>query len=211
MRYAFRMPIQYLFQTLLYAAPLARSSSAALNRRLLREILQLRRDDRPGRVWSARNYPGGYTSYHSRCHLHRVSPTFAQLERGLNRHVQRFVKALDFDLRGKRLEMTDCWVNVMRHRVVHGLHLHPLSTISGTYYVQVPPAAAGLKFEDPRLERFMAAPPRRARARARSRGWVTLPARAGRVILFESWLRHEVAPNQARGERVSISFNYNWF
>jgi len=29
--------------------------------------------------------------------------------------------------------MTDCWVNVMPKQVVHGLHLHPLSTISGTY------------------------------------------------------------------------------
>jgi uncharacterized protein (TIGR02466 family) len=209
--YAARMPLQYLFQTLVYAAPLTRTAPAALNRRLLRESLQLRHDDRAGRVWSARNYPGGYTSYNSRCRLQRVSPTFAQLERNIDRHVERFAKALDFDLRGKRLEMTDCWVNVMRHGVVHGLHLHPLSTISGTYYIQVPRASAGLKIEDPRLERFMAAPPRRARARAHNRAWVTLPARAGGVVLFESWLRHEVSPNPARGERVSVSFNYGWF
>ncbi len=205
------MPLQYLFQTLVYAAPVTRSSVAALNRRLLRESLQLRHDDRAGRVWSARNYPGGYTSYNSRCRLHRVSPTFAQLERHIDRHVARFAQALELDLRGKRLAMTDSWVNVMRHGVVHGLHLHPLSTISGTYYVQVPRGSAGLKIEDPRLERFMAAPPRRARARAHSRAWVTLPARAGHLILFESWLRHEVPPNPARGERVSISFNYGWF
>jgi uncharacterized protein (TIGR02466 family) len=205
------VPIQFLFQTLVYAAPLRRGSFAALNRRLLRESLQLRHDDRAGRLWSARNYPGGYTSYSSRCRLHRVSPTFEQLERRIDPHVQRFAKALDLDLRGKRLAMTDCWVNVMRRGVVHGLHLHPLSTISGTYYLKVPRGSAGLKFEDPRLERFMAAPPRRLRAGARSRSWVTLPARAGRVILFESWLRHEVPPNPARGERVSVSFNYGWF
>lgn len=211
MGYADRMPIRYLFPTLLYAAPLGSRSSAALNRRLLREILQLRRDDRAGRAWSARNYPGGYTSYNSQCRLQRISPTFAQLERSLDRHVRRFAKSLDLDLRGKRLEMTDCWVNIMRYRVVHGLHLHPLATISGTYYVQVPPGSAALKVEDPRLDRFMAAPPRRARAAAHSRVWVSLPARAGRVVLFESWLRHEVPPNQARGERVSVSFNYGWF
>ena len=35
--------------------------------------------------------------------------------------------------------------------------------------------------------------------------------RAGRVVLFESWLRHEVPPNQSSSERVSISFNYSWF
>jgi uncharacterized protein (TIGR02466 family) len=107
--------------------------------------------------------------------------------------------------------MTDCWVNIMPRRTAHPLHLHPLSTLSGTYYVHTPTGSPGLKFEDPRLERFMAAPPRRAGARAANRSWVTLPAAAGRLLLFESWLRHEVAANPAGGERVSISFNYNWF
>ena len=58
--------------------------------------------------------------------------------------------------------MTDCWINIMSQHATHSLHLHPLSTLSGTYYVQVPTKSPGLKFEDPRLERFMAAPPRLA-------------------------------------------------
>jgi uncharacterized protein (TIGR02466 family) len=107
--------------------------------------------------------------------------------------------------------MTDCWVNIMPHHVVHGLHLHPLATISGTYYVQTPRGSPGLKFEDPRLDRFMAAPPRRADAPPESRPWIILPAEAGNVVLFESWLRHEVPPNQTKRQRISISFNYNWF
>ena len=65
--------------------------------------------------------------------------------------------------------------------------------------------------EDPRLDRFMAAPPRRADARIENKPWVVIPAEAGKVVLFESWLRHEVAPNPVRTERISISFNYNWF
>jgi len=40
---------------------------------------------------------------------------------------------------------------------------------------------------------------------------VTLPVAAGTVVLFESWLRHEVPPNRVNSERVSISFNFNWF
>jgi uncharacterized protein (TIGR02466 family) len=31
---------------------------------------------------------------------------------------------------------------------------------------------------------------------------------AGRVFLWESWLRHEVMPHSGKGERISISFNY---
>ena len=191
------MPLRRLFPTLVYGARLAPAGRAALNRRLLRECLQLRHDDAGGRAWSRRNYPGGYTSYNSHSRLQRTSPTFAQLERALDRHVQRYAAALDFNLQGRRLVMTDCWVNIMRRRVTHGLHLHPLATISGTYYVHVPRGSAGLKFEDPRLDRYMAAPPRRVGARAHNRAWVTIPAQAGRVVLFESWLRHEVPANPA--------------
>ena len=99
----------------------------------------------------------------------------------------------------------------MAHGTAHSLHLHPVSTLSGTYYVHVPAAGSGLKFEDPRLERFMAAPPLRADARPLNRHWMTLPARTGHVVLFESWLRHEVASNPSRADRVSVSFNYHWF
>jgi uncharacterized protein (TIGR02466 family) len=107
--------------------------------------------------------------------------------------------------------MTDCWVNIMPQQVVHGLHLHPLSTISGTYYVQTPRGSSALKFEDPRLDRFMAAPPRREDCKPEQRPWFLVPAEAGKLVLFESWLRHEVAPNPVQAERISISFNYNWF
>ena len=99
----------------------------------------------------------------------------------------------------------------MARQVVHGLHLHPLASISGTYYVRTPRGCSGLKFEDPRLDRFMAAPPRKARARRENRVWVTIPAEQGNLVLFESWLRHEVAPNPTAAERISVSFNYSWF
>jgi len=197
------------FPTLVYNARLRHARWRALNNQLLRESRQLREDDAAGRRWSVKSYPGGYTSYNSVSRLHQVSPTFAALERHLTRHVKAFARRLEFDLNGRSLAMTDCWVNIMPRGVVHGLHLHPLSTISGTYYVQTPRGCPGLKFEDPRLDRFMAAPPRKADAA--NRPWVVLPAEAGSLVLFESWLRHEVAANPLDSERVSISFNYGWF
>ncbi|MBL9126325.1 MAG: hypothetical protein JNL97_01700, partial [Verrucomicrobiales bacterium] len=151
------------------------------------------------------------TSYASLCRLHKMSSTFMELERHLSRHVARYAASLDFDLEGRRLVMTDCWVNIMPKHTAHGLHLHPLSTVSGTYYVRTPRGCSSLKFEDPRLACFMAAPPRRADPRPENRTFVAYPAEAGRVTLFESWLRHEVAANRTDAERVSISFNYNWF
>jgi uncharacterized protein (TIGR02466 family) len=107
--------------------------------------------------------------------------------------------------------MTDCWVNIMPQGVVHSLHLHPLSTLSGTYYLRTPAGSSGLKFEDPRLDRYMAAPPRRTDAPPELQPWHTVAAKTGQVVLFESWLRHEVPPNPSATPRVSVSFNFNWF
>ncbi len=205
------MSIRSLFQTQVYVAALLTRGAAAFTARMTRTCRQIRLDDRAGQKWSARRYPGGYTSYNSLPRLHLMSPMFESLQRHVDTHVTRFAKALDFDLQGRVLVMTDCWANVMPRQVVHTNHLHPLATISGTYYVQTPAGCAGLKLEDPRLDRFMAAPPRKAKARIANRTWIEIPAKAGNLILFESWLRHEVPPNPANEERVSVSFNYGWF
>ena len=205
------MTILSVFPTRIYSAALQRQPWKPFNARLLQECLQLRHDDVAGQRWSAANYPGGYTSYGSASRMQRISPTFARLEKHLTRHVLKFAATLELDLEERKLEMTDCWVNIMPRHVVHSLHLHPLSTISGTYYVQTPRGAPGLKFEDPRLDRYMAAPPRRADCSPESQPWVVLPAAAGTVLLFESWLRHEVVPNPVDRERISVSFNYSWF
>jgi len=202
--------IREWFPTLIYCEPLAKVGLDRLNAELAAECRSLRDYDKAGREWSRRNYPGGYTSYASLNELHRFSSTFTRLERRISRHVRLFARALDMDLRGCRIRMTDCWVNIMPPSTAHSLHLHPLAFISGTYYVAAPRGCPGLKFEDPRLDRFMAAPPRLAGARRANQSHATYPARAGNLILFESWLRHEVPQNRVGDERISISFNYNW-
>jgi len=204
------MPIRAWFPTYIYHEPLQQSGLARLNADLVDECHRLRDFDTAGRKWSEKNYPGGYTSYASMNELHRFSSSFADLEKKLHRHVRTFARALDMDLRGRSIALSDIWVNIMPPTAAHSLHLHPLSFISGTYYVQTPPGCSGLKFEDPRLDRFMAAPPKLPTGRRENQIHITYPAEAGSVILFESWLRHEVAANRVAEERISISFNFNW-
>ena len=204
------MPTRAWFPTYIYHEPLLRAGLERFNAELAAECRHLRDYDAAGRRWSEKNYPGGYTSYASLNQLHKFSSTFAGLERKLTAHVRRFARELDMDLRGRTIEMTDFWVNIMPEHAAHSLHLHPLSFISGTYYVATPRGCPGLKFEDPRLSRFMAAPPKTASARPVNRPHITYPAKAGHVILFESWLRHEVAANRTTAERISVSFNYSW-
>jgi uncharacterized protein (TIGR02466 family) len=209
------MSIRSVFPTSLFHEPL-RGGNARLNRELLSECRKIRETDRAGRTWSATNYRGGYTSYSSYSELHQMSSTFMQLRELIDRQVQRFARSLDMDLQSHKLAMTQCWVNIMPSQCFHGLHLHPLSAISGTYYVQVPRGPKGggggeLKFEDPRLACFMGSVPRVEDARLANRRFVSIQPKVGELVLFESWLRHEVTPHGNDGERVSLSFNYNWF
>ena len=52
------------------------------------------------------------------------------------------------------------------------------------------------------------APLRKARARPENRTFVDVTPKPGTLLLWESWLRHGVEPNGARGKRISVSFNY---
>lgn len=201
---------QAWFPTLIYRDRLLARGGVALNRELLRECAQIREYDAAGRRWSQTRYPGGYTSYGSMDRLHQFSSTFDQLRLAIDTHVKTYARALEWDLRGGRLTMTDCWINIMPPGCSHSFHLHPQAVVSGTYYVKTPRGCSGLKFEDPRLSRLMAAPPRKAKRDSQQMPHVTYPTKAGEVILFESWLRHEVPSNRVAEDRISISFNYHW-
>jgi uncharacterized protein (TIGR02466 family) len=74
----------------------------------------------------------------------------------------------------------------------------------------MPEGASAIKFEDPRLAMMMAAPTRKANARNELRNFIYVAPEVGDVLLWESWLRHEVPINLADEERISVSFNYGW-
>ena len=56
----------------------------------------------------------------------------------------------------------------------------------------------------------MAAPPRRTDAPEDMKPFVTLKPEPGTVLMWESWLRHEVPATGGKAPRISVSFNYAW-
>ena len=110
----------------------------------------------------------------------------------------------------KEVTLEDLWINILPPGGMHSNHIHPHSVISGTTYVSMPDGASSLKIEDPRLSRMMAAPPRTKDAREDLKAFYSAKPQVGDILLWESWLRHEVMLNQADEERVSVSFNYKW-
>jgi uncharacterized protein (TIGR02466 family) len=204
--------IRELFVTRVYEASLAGTRDfAAFNDDLEAACRMLAAEDRAGRAWCKANGYGGYTSYASLDDLPRRATVFADLKRRLDRHAADYASdlALDLGARG-RLVLDSLWVNLLKPGAAHSGHIHPHSVISGTCYVRTPPGAGALRLEDPRLPLMMAAPTRLADAPEASRTFVTLAPSPGTVLMWESWLRHEVLANQAKTPRISISFNYAW-
>lgn len=199
------MIVRHLFATPLYDG---RLDAPDLIAELAHSCRTLATDDRAGRAWSKRQGYRGYTSYASLADLPRRDPAFAELAKRLNTHVAAFAEACAFDLAGRKLKLDSLWVNVMKPGAAHSGHIHPHSVVSGTLYVAVPPGAGDIRFEDPRLPQMMAAPTRTPDAADDLRAFVHVTPEPGTVLLWESWLRHEVMPHTGKGERVSVSFNY---
>ena len=198
------MPVRSLFTTRLYEAELENEPLLA---ELALSIRGFAANDTAGRRWSREHQYPGYTSYASLNDLPRRDPAFAELARLLARHAATFAKECAFEL-PRKPRLDSLWVNVLKSGGQHSGHIHPHSFISGALYVEAPPNTGAIRFEDPRLPLMMAAPQRCGDAPEDLQTFVGIEPRPGLLLLWESWLRHEVLPGSARGERLSISFNF---
>ena len=202
--------IESLFVTRLYHAALSEFGSKVDAEELEASCYAIAQDDEAVQDWCEENGYPGYTSYASLTDLPWRFPIFAEVVKALDLHVAEFAKDLEFDLDGRNLVLEDIWINILREGGMHSSHLHPHSVISGTTYVSMPDGASSLKLEDPRSGRMMAAPTRLKGGRRELQPFIYMKPEVGDVLLWESWLRHEVPVNMAEDERISVSFNYRW-
>ena len=202
--------ISSLFVTRLYRAKLSEHGKPIDPQELEATCLSIAEDDEAGQAWCEEHDFPGYTSYASLTDLAWRAPVFKTLKKALDKHVRAFAEDLAFDLGDRKLKLEDLWINILPEGGYHAAHIHPHSVISGTTYVAMPEGTSAIRFEDPRHPLMMAAPPRRKDAREELRTFVKVAPAVGDVLLWESWLRHEVPMNMAEEDRVSVSFNYRW-
>jgi uncharacterized protein (TIGR02466 family) len=202
--------IKSLFATRLYHAQLSERGKPINPDELEASCIAIANDDEAGQNWCEENGYAGYTSYASLDDLPYRFPIFKDLRKVLDKHVKAFAKDLAFDLGDRKLKLDSLWINILPEGGIHTAHIHPHSVISGTTYVTMPEGASAIKFEDPRLAMMMAAPGRMKDAPEDLRQFIYVAPEVGDVLLWESWLRHEVPMNMVEEDRVSVSFNYGW-
>ena len=88
-----------------------------------------------------------------------------------------------------------CWATVAAGGNYHLSHTHPENMLSGVYYSRIPAHAGTIIFDDPRGPRW----PFEGR-------YIHTPS-AGEIVLFPSWLVHQVTPTQGDERRISWSCN----
>ena len=189
-----------LFATRLYEAELA---DAALLDELAHSIRTLAEDDEAGRRWSKEHRYPGYTSYASLNDLPQARPGVRRPRQAADAPRRRVRHGCEFDLHaqaaarqpvGQSVEKR--WTSQWTHPSAQHHLGHVLRRGAG--------GSGAIRFEDPRLPLMMAAPTRTRRRLAVRH----LDPRPGLLLMWESWLRHEVLPGAGKGERLSISFNF---
>ena len=208
------MTIHEYFPTLVYTAALQRSGAREFNRRLLQECRQLREDDAAGRRWSRRELSG-------RLHLLRIgSPAAAHLADIRRRCERKLAAARAGVCRRRRVgsrgpRAVDDGLLGQHHAAAARctvLHLHPLSTLSGTYYVHVPSGIARDQVRGSAAGSLHGGAARARRTRGREpRLDHACPPRPGIWCCSRAGCGTRWRPTPWTRERVSVSFNYNWF
>ena len=96
--------------------------------------------------------------------------------------------------------------NVQYENSLHAMHHHPNSTFSGVYYVSAPAGSSSLRFRDPCILSRMAEPTI-DRCNASSAEVMEFVPKEGRLLIFPSYLEHEVLLNRSKKPRIAISYN----
>lgn len=104
------------------------------------------------------------------------------------------------------LEVTGCWANISPPGDGHRPHTHPNNYLSGVYYVQTQEGANTISFDDPRPQTNVLAPVT-SEITDENAGQIHITTRDGMLILFPSWLQHQVPRNKSHQARISVAFN----
>ena len=101
------------------------------------------------------------------------------------------------------------WANINGPGNFNRPHIHPNSLFSGVYWIKTPQKSGNLMVYDPRpgVQLTM---PNRKEGKWSPELWreVHYEPKAGRCIMFPSWLWHEVKSNESNDTRISVSFNF---
>ena len=92
-----------------------------------------------------------------------------------------------------RVQLEEMWANVLDLGGYHNPHTHGHGNMSGVLHVTAPEGSPPVTFLSPNPSVDRICHP--------------IPAVAGQMLIFPSWLAHYVEPHRGKAPRISVSFN----
>jgi uncharacterized protein (TIGR02466 family) len=186
--------VHELFPTPVWVVDLKPEAADGLNRKIMQAVSAMaasRPPMKPMETWQTDPY------------VHKL-PEFADLTSVIRSGAKGVFDFLGIEYQS--FEITGCWININPKGGLNTRHTHPNNFLSGTYYVQVPPGANRIVFEDPRAQAMTMMPPVKKKTRFVGNE-IGVEVKPGRLVLFPAWLTHGVPANPDEMERISVSFN----
>lgn len=109
-----------------------------------------------------------------------------------------------WDLERHEIRVTDFWAHLTPPGRSTQSHHHMPDHLSCAYYVRTPPECGNLRIDDDRKHRILEPD---GTPGPTTSTFVEIPAREGRMVIFPSWMSHQVGENRSGEQRISLSMN----
>lgn len=147
------------------------------------------------------------TTYFSNIEL----PFVDELKELIQKAAENLAKNQGVNIEKHKAVVSSIWMNNMRNGSAHEKHVHGSSVYSGTYYVRSPEGSGSIRFHNPSLQLLeLTKPPIEEDNNSVTCSWVDFKPKPGLLLLWNSWVSHEVLQNYNKEPRISISFNINF-
>ena len=129
---------------------------------------------------------------------------FSEFSLEIEKQANSFAKEIELC---QKVKLRNLWININGYKDLNTRHTHPNCLISGVFYVKVPDESSRIRFFHPAFHLMMREWPKTLKFNNCTSSIWDMNPKKGRLLLFPSWLEHEVSANLSQENRISISFN----
>ena len=197
--------MEYLGVHPLFHSPLSilRFSEHGLLKPLLLKEVDAVRQETPGIDRS--NWNGWHSEYDF---FQQDLPAFRRLQGCIHEAVEQVTRQLapNFDMASHTIQL-EGWINILGRHGMNTPHDHPGWVWSGCYYLHLPPTDDGFSGNIEFLDVRTGIRTLTLNGASCFEGKFRIKPEEGMLILFPSYLKHWVYPNESEEERCTIAFN----
>ena len=150
-------------------------------------------------------YTWGYKNTYTSDNGIERKEEFLDFGNKIKKYGSEYMMKLGYDLSDDEFEIF-IFASEMHKGDTHRIHTHQNAILSGVFYLSVPENSADINFYDPRPFRKFVSYPVVQQTEATWESVRFSPTK-GLLLIWESWIEHEVPVNNSDDGRITLVFN----